>query len=72
MSGHSNFLRKKIISLGNKVDIFNIFVVRAVTCWYALFTCDAASKIGLDSSKSYCFVQYMQSLRSTPENSNAK
>ena len=34
---------KKNISLGNKVGIFDIFVVRAITCWYALFTCDVPS-----------------------------
>ena len=42
--GHFDFLGKKNkLSLGNKVGIFDIFVVRAVTCWYALFTRDVAS-----------------------------
>ena len=44
--GHSDFLRgKTTFCLGNKLGIFDVFVVRAMTAGtvYALFTCDVPS-----------------------------
>ena len=55
--GHSDFLKGKTFSFGNKVGrTFDIFVVRAIIWWTGMHYSHVMYhlKIGLDSSKSYC------------------